>query len=80
MVDCGGVEDKVDLFTEVPIENQLEKLLAGFSRRFLILFHGPGAGRQSDHAYAAWRQVVLIFFVPRSDQDEGLLFGRIELV
>lgn len=56
MVDFGGVEDKVDLFTEVPIENQLEKLLEGFSRRFLILFHDPGACRQSDHAHQNGRR------------------------
>ena len=51
MVNFGIVEDQIDLFIGITMENDFEKLMKGVRCRFLIFFHDPITGRRSDRSH-----------------------------
>ncbi len=51
MMNFGMVEDQIDLFTGITMENHLEKLMKSVRCRFLIFFHDDVTGRRGDRAH-----------------------------
>ena len=67
MMNFGIVEDQIDLFTGITMENHREKLMKSVRFRFLIFFHDDVTGRPGDRAHQNGRRMAA--------RSSGLSFG-----
>ena len=57
-LDFGMIEDQIDLFTGITMENHLEKLMKSVRCRFLRFFHDDVTGRRGDRVHQNGRRMA----------------------
>ena len=83
MMNFGIVEDQIDLFTRITMENHREKLMKSVRCRFLVFFHDDVTGRRGDRAYqngrrmAARRPDFLLVFPEKPGRPDGLVIPNV---
>ncbi len=75
MMNFGMVEDQIDLFTGITMENHLEKLMKSVRCRFLIFFHDDVTGRRGDRAHQngavskGFGPKIFSHFTPKNEEE-----------